>query len=112
RGVLEKNGFDRPDLFIADTAVAAPLWQALGRPKLVYRVTDHNATYPGAPDHLHASERELAASAELVIHTGDALADYAEQLAPGRTIGIGNGVDLDHFTLPRDRPADYAGIDG
>ena len=109
--VLGRSGFARPDLMIADTAVALPLWRALGRPRLAYRVTDHNATYPGAPDHLHASERELAQAAELVIYTGDALADYAQRLAPGRTIAIGNGVDLDHFTRPRPRPADYAGID-
>jgi len=111
RLVLARQGFDRPDLFIADTAVAAPLWHALGEPRLLYRVTDHNAAYPGAPEHLHASERELAGRAEFVIYTGDALAEYAQSRAPGRTIGIGNGVDLDHFTRSRERPADYAGID-
>ena len=46
---LDLHGFSRPDVVIFDSVVMNSVWELLGRPKLVYRVTDNNADFPGLP---------------------------------------------------------------
>lgn len=112
RRVLAAHGFDRLDLMIADTVLAAPLADRLKPTRLVYRVTDRNADYPGAPRHLVQAERDLAARAHAVICTGDALIDYARAMSGREPICIANGVDIDHFAIPQPEPEDLQAIPG
>jgi len=107
---LAARGFGKPDLIIADSALMLPLWQSLGRPRLVYRVTDLNDAYPNQPTTLRALELEIARAAELVVYTGDALGPYVAQLAPARSLCIGNGVDVAHFSGQQQLPPEYADI--
>lgn len=89
-----------------------PLWHALGRPRLVYRVTDRNWDYPNQPAGLRAMERELAGAADLVIYTGNTLDAYVADLAPKASLCIGNGVEVAHFAELRELPTEYRTIPG
>lgn len=108
--LLTQEGFASPDVMICDTALMQPLWQALGRPRLVYRVTDRNRDFPGKPAGLDGLERELAQAAELVVSTGSVLSTYVRTLGVSRHLCIPNGVDVAHFAAPRPFPAAYAAI--
>ncbi|MFM9941384.1 MAG: glycosyltransferase [Hyphomicrobiaceae bacterium] len=107
---LAGEGFSQPDLMVVDSALMLPLWQALGRPRLVYRVTDRNRDYPNQPAGLRALEDELAAAADLVLYTGKTLGPYVASLGAKQQLYVGNGVDMAHFEATRAMPLEYARI--
>lgn len=107
---LVSRGFARPNLMIADSALMLPLWHALGRPRLVYRVTDRNRDYPNQPAVLRTLEDEIASAAELVVYTGDALQPYLAEMGVTKTLCVGNGVDTTHFEASFSPPDDYTRI--
>jgi len=107
---LDRRGFARPDIMITESALMAPLWKALGQPRLVYRVTDRNDDFPNMPSPLRELERRMAKSAEMVVVTGDRLLDYVKRLGPQQTLLIPNGVETEHFSSPHPIPAEYASI--
>lgn len=108
--VLGREGFGRLDLAVIDSALMLPLWQRLGRPRLVYRVTDRNADFPHQPAGLKAMERTLAAAAEMVVCTGETLLPYVAALSPRDSLCVPNGVDVAHFAMSRPLPTDLAAI--
>jgi len=109
---LTHRGFGRPDLMIIESGLMAPAWEALGRPRLVYRVTDRNDDFPNMPSALHAMERRLASAAELVVVTGDRLLSYVERLKPRETMVVANGVEIEHFSRTQPQPPEYSKIPG
>lgn len=107
---LAAQGFASPDLMITDSALMLPLWRILGEPRLVYRVTDRNASYPNRPASLDGLEVEIASAAELVVYTGRSLGNYVAGLGARDSLCIANGVDTAHFAEPARPPAEYSKI--
>lgn len=107
---LRTQGFGQPDLMIADSALMLSLWHRVCRPRLIYRVTDRNCEFPGRPPVLDQLEHELAASAELVVTTGQALEPYVAGLGARESLCVANGVDLAHFSGRHKMPQEYYSI--
>lgn len=107
---LAAHGFSKPDMMVLDTPVLAPVWRALGSPRLVYRVADLNSDHPNVSDALRSGEAKIARQAELVIYTSGMLAPYVAQIGARDSICVLNGVDCAHFKAARPEPDDLAAI--
>ena len=107
---LDLHGFSRPDVVIFDSVVMNSVWELLGRPKLVYRVTDNNADFPGLPKLIPIIEKQAAQHARLVTYTGFSLERYVDGLDVENTLCVPNGVDFSHFATAMAPPEEYKDI--
>lgn len=104
---LDLHGFSCPDVVIFDSVAMNSVWELLGRPNLVYRVTDNNADFPGLPELIPVIEKQMAQHARMVTYTGSALERYVDGLDVENTLCVPNGVDYSHFANAMAPPEEY-----
>ena len=104
-------GFDRPDLLLIDEPRMSSLLATL-RPRIaVYRPTDVYRDLKADPS-LDAVERRLLQRVDGVVGTSAVVLEHALRL--GRvelpSMLLENGVDVEHFRLPRSEPEDLRAV--
>lgn len=108
--LLRELGFERPELALLDTPLAASAVDALAPKRLVMRLFDDTSEEKPWPPALQRAAEALAARADLVAITAPMLAPHAERLGARRIHLMPNGADLQHFTTPRPPPPELASI--
>jgi len=104
---LRREGLDRVDLLILDSALHGHLLDLVEARRTVLRITDYNPGFASASTALADAEARIAQRVDRVVVTAPRLIPYARQLGARTVRAVGNGVDLGHFRRPAPFPAEY-----
>ncbi len=105
------QGFGRPDLIYFDSVMQRFWLDVFPHQRSVLRVGDLMTGFAGFTAEMHALQRELAASVDLVVYSAKTLEDHVAAMGARRSMHLPNGVAVDHFTEPiMPVPADLATI--
>ncbi|MFZ4526027.1 MAG: glycosyltransferase family protein [Chlorobium sp.] len=78
-----------------------------------YDANDDHLAFPGSPSWLKDSRDRYLAKVDLVFSVSRELTSQLKLPASVRTVELGNGVEFNHFALPRaDKPAALFGLKG
>ena len=78
-----------------------------------YDANDDHLAFPGSPSWLKGSLDRYLAKVDLVFSVSRELTSQLKLPASVRTVELGNGVEFNHFAIPRaDQPAALSGLKG
>lgn len=105
---LDKQGFTNVDLVYIDNVRMVGLLDRINYKKSIFRMTDDNTAFPGHNAAIHAIERTLVQSVDLVLYSAQTLRPRVEAMRPKQSLHVPNGVHFDQFaSRNKDKPQEY-----
>lgn len=109
--VLEREGFDRPDVFWIEHLTFEGLLDRVDARRSVYRMADEPELFPEPyPPGLLRRLPGLLRRVDLVVTTARRLEARAREHRDHGVLYLPNGVDYDHFAATRPEPTELATI--
>lgn len=104
---LRAAGFGHFDVALTDHFFHAQFFPSVQPRMTIYRAADITTDYPGGSDTLAPLEARFARSADLVVATSAVVREHLRTSCGVDALLLENGVELDRFSRPAPRPAEY-----
>src|SRR5262249_42027309 len=109
-GVIQRAGFDRPDLMVLDGPIAAPLIEIVKPQRTALRILDRLRGFSSTTPAMLDVVDDLAHRVDVVTYSAEELSADVDLLGPRQKLHLPNGADVAHFAEPRPMPAAYRDI--